>query len=79
MLAIGADGFDSLLNGAYAVDEHVRTAPLNKNIPVIMGLLGWWYNQFLKPAHMQSYPMISTWRNFLPISSRLIWKAMESE
>lgn len=48
MLAIGADGFDSLLNGAYAVDEHVRTAPLNKNIPVIMGLLGWWYNQFFE-------------------------------
>lgn len=43
---IGMDNFDALLSGAFAVDEHFRSAPLEKNIPVIMGLLGLWYNNF---------------------------------
>lgn len=45
-LYIGFDRFRELLEGAYAADEHFRTAPLEKNIPVIMGLLGIWYNNF---------------------------------
>jgi len=45
-LAIGFDNFEKLLSGAHAVDEHFRDAPLNKNIPVLMGLLGIWYNNF---------------------------------
>ncbi len=45
-LKIGMDNFESLLQGAYEVDEHFRTAPFEKNIPVIMGLLGIWYNNF---------------------------------
>ena len=45
-LAIGFDNFEKLLTGAHAVDEHFRHAPLNKNIPVLMGLLGIWYNNF---------------------------------
>ncbi len=43
MLAIGPDEFDAFLDGAHAVDEHFRKAPLERNIPVIMGLLGVWY------------------------------------
>lgn len=46
VLYIGMDHFESLLNGAHRVDEHFRTAPLEENIPVIMGLLGIWYNNF---------------------------------
>ena len=79
MLAIGADGFDSLLNGAYAVDEHVRTAPLNKNIPVIMGLLGWWVQPVFEARTHAVLPYDQYLEKFLPISSRQIWKAMESE
>lgn len=45
-LAIGMDGFESLLSGAHKVDEYFRTTPFEQNIPVIMGLLGIWYNNF---------------------------------
>ncbi len=43
-LTIGFDNFEAMLEGAHLADEHFRTAPLEKNIPVIMGLLGIWYN-----------------------------------
>ncbi len=46
VLAIGMDRFEELLSGAHEVDEHFRTAPFEENIPVIMGLLGIWYNNF---------------------------------
>jgi glucose-6-phosphate isomerase len=46
MLAIGPDHFRSLLEGFHAVDEHFRTAPFAHNLPVLMGLLGVWYNDF---------------------------------
>lgn len=45
-LAIGFDRFMELLQGAHMVDEHFRTTPLERNIPVIMALLGVWYNNF---------------------------------
>jgi glucose-6-phosphate isomerase len=45
-LYVGMDNFEALLSGAHAVDEYFRTAPFAKNIPVIMALLGIWYNNF---------------------------------
>ena len=45
-IAIGMDRFKELLAGAHFVDEHFRTTPFERNIPVIMGLLGIWYNNF---------------------------------
>jgi glucose-6-phosphate isomerase len=45
-LYIGMDNFEALLQGAYEADEHFRNTPYEKNIPVIMGLLGIWYNNF---------------------------------
>ena len=45
-LHLGMDKFEELLDGAYTMDEHFRNAPLNKNIPVLMGLLGIWYGNF---------------------------------
>ncbi len=45
-LYVGMERFEALLSGAHRVDEHVRTAPLARNIPVVMGLLGVWYNNF---------------------------------
>jgi glucose-6-phosphate isomerase len=45
-LAIGAEGFRSLLAGAHAMDEHFRTAPLAQNLPVRLGLLDVWYRNF---------------------------------
>jgi glucose-6-phosphate isomerase len=46
LLSIGPDRFDELLAGAEAVDEHLRTAPLRANVPVLMALLGIWYANF---------------------------------
>jgi glucose-6-phosphate isomerase len=45
-LMVGMDHFEELLAGAHEIDEHFRTAPFEKNIPVIMALLGIWYNNF---------------------------------
>jgi glucose-6-phosphate isomerase len=46
MLAIGPDGFRELLSGLRAVDEHFASTPLERNVPVLMALLGIWYNDF---------------------------------
>ena len=46
MLAIGPDHFRAMLGGFHEMDEHFRTAPFERNLPVLMGLLGIWYNNF---------------------------------
>ncbi|MFZ1135500.1 MAG: glucose-6-phosphate isomerase [Candidatus Korobacteraceae bacterium] len=46
MLAIGPENFRAMLSGFHQMDEHFRTAPFEKNLPVLMGLLGVWYNDF---------------------------------
>jgi glucose-6-phosphate isomerase len=46
MTAIGPDRFREMLAGFHAMDEHFRTAPFDRNMPVIMGLLGLWYDDF---------------------------------
>jgi glucose-6-phosphate isomerase len=46
MLAIGPDNFRAMLEGFHQVDEHFRTAPFERNLPVLMGLLAIWYNNF---------------------------------
>jgi glucose-6-phosphate isomerase len=46
MLAIGADNFRAMLDGFHQMDEHFRTAPFERNLPVLMGLLAIWYNDF---------------------------------
>jgi glucose-6-phosphate isomerase len=46
MLAIGPDNFRSMLDGFHQMDEHFRTAPFERNLPVLMGLLGIWYANF---------------------------------
>ena len=46
MLAIGPEHFRAMLNGFHAMDEHFRTAPFERNLPVLMGLLAVWYTNF---------------------------------
>jgi len=46
VLAIGMDNFEAMLAGAHDMDNHFRSAPFEENLPVIMGLLGIWYNNF---------------------------------
>ena len=48
MLAIGYDNFVQFLEGAYEMDTHFQTAPFEQNMPVIMGLIGFWYFYFFK-------------------------------
>ena len=45
-LAVGMDNFEDLLMGGHEMDEHFRTAPLERNMPVILALLGIWYSNF---------------------------------
>ena len=45
-LSVGYDRFYEMIEGLHAMDEHFRTAPLEKNMPVIMALIGIWYNNF---------------------------------
>jgi glucose-6-phosphate isomerase len=46
MVAIGPDHFDEMLAGFHEMDEHFRTAPLAENLPVLLGLLAFWYGDF---------------------------------
>ena len=46
MISIGPDNFFDLLNGFHVMDNHFRNTPFKKNIPVILGLIGIWYNNF---------------------------------
>jgi len=46
MVAIGPDNFRAMLSGFHQMDEHFRTAPFEKNLPVLMGLIAIWYNDF---------------------------------
>ncbi len=52
MVAIGPEGFGEMLAGFYEMDEHFRTAPLERNLPVLMGVLALWYRDFFG---LQSY------------------------
>lgn len=55
-LSIGADKFAEFLAGAHAMDEHFRTAPLEKNMPVLMALLGVWYRNFFASGAISIAP-----------------------
>ena len=46
MIAVGPANFRTMLGGLHAMDEHFRTAPFERNLPVLLGLLGIWYNNF---------------------------------
>jgi glucose-6-phosphate isomerase len=46
MIAIGPENFRAMLDGFHEMDEHFRTAPFERNLPVLLGLLGLWYNNF---------------------------------
>jgi glucose-6-phosphate isomerase len=56
MIAIGAENFRDMLAGFHAMDEHFRSAPFDKNLPVIMGLLAIWYNNFFNAQTLAVLP-----------------------
>ncbi len=82
--------FTQLLAGAYAMDEHFRTAPLAENMPVLMGLLGVWYSNFFHaqshavltyasdldafPGHLQQMDMESNGKRVTPEGEAVQWQ-----
>lgn len=64
-LAIGMDGFRQLLAGAHSMDEHFRTAPPKKNLPIILALLNFWYREYFD-AHSTAVVPYSQRLNLLP-------------
>ena len=64
MLAIGVREFKELLAGFHDIDEHFRTAPLDKNLPVLMGLLTVWYNNFFGAQTVGIMPYADNLKRF---------------
>ena len=56
MIAIGPQAFDEMLGGAERMDEHFRTAPFERNLPVVMGLIGLWNTSFLGAGTLSVLP-----------------------
>jgi len=56
MLAIGPEGFRAMLAGFHAMDEHFRSAPFERNLPALMGLLAVWYNDFFGAQTAAVFP-----------------------
>ncbi len=90
MLAIGPKGFRALLDGFHQMDEHFRTASFDRNLPVLMGLLAVWYNnffgagttailpydQYLKrfPAYLQQLTMESNGKSTTLQGTKVNWQ-----
>ncbi|MGB6429328.1 MAG: glucose-6-phosphate isomerase [Candidatus Acidiferrales bacterium] len=90
MLAIGPDNFRDMLDGFHQMDEHFRSTPFERNLPVIMGLLGVWYNnffgaqtvavlpyeQYLKrfPAYLQQLTMESNGKHVTLEGAEVTWQ-----
>jgi glucose-6-phosphate isomerase len=90
MLAIGPEHFRAMLDGFHEMDEHFRTAPFSQNIPVLMALLGLWYNnffdaqtvavlpyeQYLKrfPAYLQQLTMESNGKHVTLEGTEVSWQ-----
>ena len=64
MIAIGPKGFEELLAGFHEMDEHFRTAPPEKNLPVLMGLLTVWYNNFFGAQTIGIMPYADNLKRF---------------
>jgi glucose-6-phosphate isomerase len=64
MLAIGPDGFGEMLAGFHQIDEHFRTAPFERNLPVLLGLLAVWYGNFFGAETVAVLPYEQYLRRF---------------
>jgi len=64
MLAIGPENFRDMLAGFHAMDEHFRTAPFARNLPVLMGLLGIWYTNFFDAGTQAVLPYAQYLKRF---------------
>ena len=74
-LYVGMDQFEELLKGGFEMDEHFKTAPIEKNIPIIMGLLGIWYINFF---HYSSHAILAYDQGLSKLAAYLQQADMES-
>jgi glucose-6-phosphate isomerase len=65
-LVIGMDNFEELLQGGYEMDQHFRSAPLEQNMPVILAMLGVWYNNFHGVTKHALLPYDQALEHFVP-------------
>ena len=75
MLAVGPENFQALLAGFHAMDEHFRTAPFDRNLPVLMGLLTVWYNNFFDAQTVAVLPYDQYLRRFPAYLQQLIMES----
>ena len=75
MIAIGPQNFMAMLSGSHEIDEHFRTAPFDRNLPVVMGLLAIWYNNFFGAQTLGVFPYEQYLKRFPAYLQQL---AMES-
>jgi glucose-6-phosphate isomerase len=75
MIAIGADGFDEMLRGMHLMDEHFRKAPIERNMPMLLGLIAVWYNNFFGAETLAVLPYSHYLSRLTPYFQQL---AMES-
>ncbi|MDM8357285.1 glucose-6-phosphate isomerase [Pandoraea communis] len=71
MLYLGARHFDALLAGAHAMDEHFRSAPLEANMPVLLGLIGVWYRNFFDAQTLSIAPYTDALQKLPPYLQQL--------
>jgi glucose-6-phosphate isomerase len=75
MIAIGPDNFRAMLDGFHQMDEHFRTAPFDKNLPVLMGLLSLWYNDFFGAQSVAVLPYENYLKRFPAYLQQLIMES----
>ena len=75
MLAIGPEHFRAMLDGFHQMDEHFRTAPFERNLPVLMGLLSVWYNDFFDAQTVAVLPYEQYLRRFPAYLQQLIMES----
>lgn len=75
MLAIGPDNFRAMLDGFHQMDEHFRTAPFEKNLPVLMGLLTVWYADFFGAQSVAVLPYEQYLKRFPAYLQQLIMES----
>jgi glucose-6-phosphate isomerase len=75
MLAVGPRGFHEMLVGLHAMDEHFRTAPLERNLPVLMALLGIWYVNFFGAETVAVLPYSQYLKRFPAYLQQLIMES----
>ncbi|HWQ09296.1 MAG TPA: glucose-6-phosphate isomerase [Holophaga sp.] len=75
MIAVGPAGFRRLLDGLHAMDEHFRTVPFERNLPVLMGLIGLWYTCFFDAQAVAVLPYDQYLKRFPAYLQQLIMES----